>query len=161
MNDDTDIETVDQSPAPETVPVAVDTDTDTDTDTDMDMAADLPASGDGTSEATDDVALVRDFIVATDGALVAELVGGRTVGDVLASVETARAAYRRIAERVHVGQPVPAAAPPAASSTMATAAPVPFVPAGGMTPFAIDPATLPSSELIRRGLEHSRHTSGG
>ena len=140
--------TDDQSPAPETAPVAVD------------VAADT-ATPDGTSASVDDVGLVRDFIVATDGALVAELVGGRTVGEVLASVETARAAYRRIAERVHAGQPMPAASPPAESSTTTTAASVPFVPAGGNTPFAIDPATLPSSELIRRGLDTARQTGGG
>lgn len=104
-----------------------------------------------TSSAPDDVALVRDFIVATDPALVPELVTGADVGAVLASVAAARAAYQRIAERVRAGQPV---AGPEATR------PAPVVPAGGAAPFTIDPADLPSGELIRRGLSAARRTGG-
>ena len=106
-----------------------------------------------TSSASDDVALVRDFIVATDPGLVPELVTGADVGAVLASVAAARAAYQRIAEQVQAGQAV-------ASPGATRSAPVPVVPAGGAAPFVIDPAGLPSGELIRRGLSAAWRTGG-
>ena len=54
--------------------------------------------------AVDDVALVRDFIVATDSGLIPELVTGASVGEVLASVAAAWVAYERVAEQVRAGQ---------------------------------------------------------
>jgi hypothetical protein len=107
---------------------------------------------DGSSTVPDDVTLVRDFILATDPALVPELVTGTDVGAVLASVTAARAAYRRIAERVGAGQPV------AGAATRPTPAPV--VPAGGAAPFVIDPGDLSSGELIRRGISAARRAGG-
>ncbi len=100
----------------------------------------------------DDVALVRDFIVAADPGLIAELVTGATVGEVLASVAAARAAYRRVAEHVRAAGP---GAEPADRP-----APVPAVPAGGAPPFVVDPGDLPSGELIRRGISAARGVSG-
>ena len=118
-----------------------------------DLAAGEPPALSATSSAPDDVALVRDFIVATDPALVPELVTGADVGAVLASVAAARAAYQRIAEQVRAGQPV-------AGPTAVRPAPAPVVPAGGAPPFVIDPADLPSGELIRRGLSAARRAGG-
>ena len=127
------------------------------TPTDDPMTVEIAATGTpeatGTSRAPDDVALVRDFIVATDPALVPELVTGADVAAVLASVAAARAAYQRIAEQVRAGQ---AAIAPVATRP----APAPVVPAGGAAPFVIDPADLPSSELIRRGLSATRRVGG-
>lgn len=100
----------------------------------------------------DDVALVRDFIVAADTGLIAELVTGSTVGEVLASVATARAAYQRIAEQVRNGASV--------ATPVALPNPVPVVPAGGAAPFVVDPGDLPSGELIRRGLSAARRVGG-
>ena len=96
----------------------------------------------------DDVALVRDFIVAADSGLIPELIAGTTVGEVLASVAAARAAYQRIAEQVRVAAPVagPGDRP----------VPAPTVPAGGAAPFVVDPGDLPSGELIRRGISAAR-----
>ena len=117
-----------------------------------------PATPDKSSPRTapdvtsDDVALVRDFIVAADAGLIAELVTGATVGEVLASVATARAAYQRIAEQVRAGVPL---AEPVVRPT-----PVPAVPAGGAAPFVVDPGDLPSGELIRRGISATRRVGG-
>lgn len=104
---------------------------------------------------SDDVALVRDFIVSADAGLIAELVTGATVSEVLASVAAARAAYQRIAEQVRVGAPTAGPVDP-----VVRVAPVPVVPAGGAAPFVVDPGDLPSSELIRRGITAARRVSG-
>ena len=108
-----------------------------------------PTPLDGTSA---DVALVRDFIVAADAGLIAELVTGSTVGEVLASVAAARAAYQRIAEQVRAAAP---GADPVNRPILA-----PAVPAGGAAPFVVDPGDLPSGELIRRGISAARRVGG-
>lgn len=102
------------------------------------------------SDAPDDVALVRDFIVATDPGLIPELVVGASVGEVLASVAAARAAYRRVADQVRAG---PVAVEPVTP-------PAPVVPAGGAAAFVVDPGELPSGELIRRGISAARRVGG-
>lgn len=79
---------------------------------------------------------VREVVLKAHPDAVPELVRGETVEELLGSVEEARAAFARIAERV--GQAVPVAQPPA-------------VPAGAGTA-AVDPAGLPAHELIRRGV---------
>lgn len=80
-----------------------------------------------------DLAAVRELVLRAHPDVVPELVAGDTVDALLASVEPARAAYTRLAERI--GR---VAAPP--------------VPAGGERPLPIDPERLPASEKIRRGL---------
>ena len=110
---------------------------------------DLPAAP--RDDTSGDVALVRDFIVAADAGLIAELVTGATVGEVLASVAVARAAYQRVAETVR-------ATAPAVDPVARVAAPV--VPAGGAAPFVVDPGDLPSGELIRRGISAARRLGG-
>ncbi len=108
------------------------------------------------SDAPDDVALVRDFIVATDPGLIPELVMGASVGEVLASVAAARAAYRRVAEQVRAGQ----VADGAAGRFTPSGPMAPVVPAGGAAAFVVDPGELPSGELIRRGISAARRVSG-
>jgi len=101
----------------------------------------------------DDVALVRDFIVAADTGLIPELITGATVSEVLASVAAARAAYQRVVEQVRVaGPPVVQVAPEVPS--------MPAVPAGGAAAFVVDPGDLPSGELIRRGISAARRVGG-
>lgn len=97
------------------------------------VAAD--AAPDGARDATGgvDLAAVRELVLRAHPDVVPELVAGDTVDALLASVEPARAAYTRLAERI--GR---VAAPP--------------VPAGGERPLPIDPERLPASEKIRRGL---------
>ena len=87
----------------------------------------------------DELAAVREVVLRAYPDVVPELVGGGSVEDVLASVEGARAAYRRVAAAVteeRAGEPVR----------------IPVVPAGAARPAAVDPERLPAAEKIRRGL---------
>ncbi len=69
---------------------------------------------------------------------VPELVGGGSVGEMLASLEGAMAAWDRVAAAV-------------AGATASVERP-PVVPAGAAPAAAIDPERLPATEKIRRGL---------
>lgn len=104
--------------------------------------------GGGVDEAGagDEVARVREVILVAYPDVVPELVTGGSATELLASVEGAREAYRRIAERV---QPVGAAAAVPASAPVVPVAPT--VPAGA-TPAVADPGDLPTHEMIRRGI---------
>ena len=88
----------------------------------------------------EEVAAVRELALRAHPDAVPELVAGGSVGELIASLEPARAAYRRIAEAV--GRASAPAAPPAA----------PPVPAGDAPRLALDPEALPAAEKIRRGL---------
>lgn len=83
----------------------------------------------------EDLTALRAHLVATHGDAVGELIGGGTVAEMLASVESARAAYQRVAERV--------------GSSVAAA---PVVPAGGAVA-VIDPDSVPTIEKIKLGLK--------
>ena len=85
----------------------------------------------------DELAAVREVVLRAHPDVVPELVSGSTVAEVLASVEPARAAYARIAERLTPAAPAPS---------------VPAIPAGGAGPVPLDPDRLPAPEKIRRGL---------
>jgi hypothetical protein len=85
-------------------------------------------------EGTTNLDAVRELVLRAHPEVVPELIGGETIEALLASVEPAEAAWRRLAERIE--------RPPAA----------PAVPAGGARPAAVDPDRLPASEKIRRGL---------
>lgn len=80
----------------------------------------------------DDLAQVRQLILASHPDTVPELVTGSTIADLIASITPAQAAYSRVVESM-----------PATTVT---------VPAGGNTPVLIEADTLPTSEKIRRGL---------
>ncbi len=81
-----------------------------------------------------DLGAVRELVLRAHPDAVPELVSGATVDELLASIEPARAAYARIAERI------------------APATTIPSVPAGGAGPVPLDPDRLPAPEKIRRGL---------
>ena len=98
--------------------------------------ANAPTEGEAT-----DLAAVRELVLRAHPDVVPELVAGESVEALLASVEPAQAAYRRIAERIPQPDPSP---------------PVPSVPAGGDRPAPVDPDRLPAGEKIRRGLAHRR-----
>ena len=87
----------------------------------------------------EELAAVRKLALRAHPDVVAELVGGGSVAEVVASLEQARAAYRRVVEMAG------AAKGPIASV-------VPVVPAGGVAALAVDPEALPATEKIRRGL---------
>ena len=87
---------------------------------------------------TPDLTAVRELVLRAHPDVVPELIGGDSIDAVLASVEPAQAAYRRLAEAI--GQSSPA----------------PSVPAGGQRPVPVDPDRLPASEKIRRGLARGR-----
>jgi len=89
-------------------------------------------------EPTDDLAALREALLRAYPRAVPELVGGGSVGEVLASVEAATAAWERVAREV-------------AASAPATPMP-PAVPAGSAPAAAVDPDRLPPGEKIRRGL---------
>lgn len=93
-----------------------------------------------------DLAAVRDLALRAHPDAVPELVVGASIADLVASLEPARAAYRRIADAV--GQAVAAEARPAPAA--------PIVPAGAAPPLLADPETLPAAEKIRRALAGRR-----
>ena len=84
-----------------------------------DEAAIAAATGEG------ELAAVRELVLRAHPDVVPELVAGSSVGELVASVEAARAAFRRVAETV--------AAP-------------------GPPRVAVDVELLPAAEKIRRGL---------
>lgn len=93
--------------------------------------------------AGEEMAMLREALLAAYPEAVPELVGGESVGAMLASLGPARAAWERVAEAV------------GARSAAAPAAPPP-VPAGSAPPVAVDVAALPPTEKIRRGLAARR-----
>jgi len=90
-----------------------------------------------------DFTAIRDLVLRAHPEVVPELITGVTVDDLLASIEPAEAAYRRVSESLTTR---------ASISSPAT----PPVPAGGDRPMPVDPDRLPASEKIRRGLAQSR-----
>lgn len=97
----------------------------------------------GSALPDEDLEAVRELVLRAHPDVVPELVCGASVAGLLASVEPARSAYARLA------QALADAAPP----------PVP-VPAGGGTPFTIDPEKIPAAEKIRRGLKAATYRAG-
>ena len=99
-----------------------------------------PPEGPGPEQ---DLDAVRDLVLRANPDVVPELVTGATVADLIASVESAREAYSRIATSIGDARgPAP-------------------VPAGGGAPIAIDPDRLPAHEKIRRGLAALAATKKG
>ncbi|HEX5500497.1 MAG TPA: hypothetical protein VFX03_14775 [Thermomicrobiales bacterium] len=90
----------------------------------------------------EELAALREALVRGYPETVPDLVAGTSVAELLASLEPAAAAYRRVVEAARAAAP---AAPP--------------VPAGNAAPVAIDAAALPATEKIRRGL--AGRTTGG
>jgi hypothetical protein len=84
-----------------------------------------------------DVAAVRELIQRAYPDTVAELLTGATVGELMAAVPAAQAAYRRVAEQLR-------AAPPA---------PVPA--GGGVRGPGLDPEALSPALKIREGLRRA------
>lgn len=89
-------------------------------------------------EDVNEIEAVRAALLNAYADCIPELVRGETVGELLASVEPARAVFARVAETVSVriAESVPAA---------------PTVPAGGGSAI-IDPSYLPAAEKVRRGI---------
>ena len=102
------------------------------------------------------MAAVRELILRAYPDVVPELVQGGTIGELSASIEPARAAYRQVAERITAaGMSAPASsAAPMAVTPQSHGVP-PTVPAGAVSvPVHVD--GLPASELIKRGLAGAR-----
>lgn len=102
-----------------------------DDDASLDMSDSEPETG-------TDLDAVRALVLQAHRDVVPELVTGDSVAGLLASVESAREAYARLAE----------------SWTEANPRPIP-VPAGGGAALPVDPDKLPAAEKIRRGLRAS------
>ena len=92
-----------------------------------------------------DLAAVRELALAAHPGTVPELVAGATIGEIITSLEPARAAYRRIADAAAQTHPP---------------APVPTVPAGAAQPVALDSDSLPPAEKIRRALADRDRRTG-
>ena len=90
----------------------------------------------------DDLTAVRELVLRAHPDTVSELIAGDSISALLASVEPAREAYRRVLGTAQTAAGAPAPAIP----------PVPTVPAGAAPALAVDPDRLPSTEKIRRGL---------
>jgi hypothetical protein len=104
----------------------------------LELVAELPPTpdpDDAAAAAMADLDAVRELVLRAHRDVVPELVTGDSVAGILASVEPARAAYARLEEGW-------SASTPRAVS----------VPAGGGAPLPVDPALIPASEKIRRGL---------
>lgn len=114
----------------------------------------------GQQSAGAELAKVRELVLKANPDVVPDLVRGSSVDELLASVEPARGAYQRIAEQVR-GQAAsttvttePGATVNAQGETTVVVQP-PTVPAGGAGN-VIDPASIPPTEKIRRGLAAER-----
>jgi hypothetical protein len=94
-----------------------------------------------TENSANDLSAIRELVLHAHPDVVPELISGATVDDLMASIEPAEAAYRRVSESLRASD---------ADSTQ----PTPTVPAGGDRPMPVDPDRLPASEKIRRGLAH-------
>jgi hypothetical protein len=92
-------------------------------------------AGEAADQDREDLGVVRELILRAHPDVVPELISGGSVDELVASVEAARAAYRRVAETV--------SAPPR-------------VPAGDTPRLAVDVELLPAAEKIRRGLASKR-----
>jgi hypothetical protein len=79
-----------------------------------------------------EVDLVRHLILATHDDVVAELIAGKTIPELMDSIEPAQEAHRNVVAKL--SPPAPPAVPPGAALGVA------------------DPDDLPAHELIRRGL---------
>ena len=87
--------------------------------------------------AATDLDAIRALVLRAHPDVVPELIDGVSIGELLDSIEPARDAYQRLTETFRQG-----------STQLA-------VPAGGERPMLVDPAKLPASEKIRRGLASS------
>lgn len=97
----------------------------------------------GTVQAgADELGALRERLIRDNPEAVHDLIGGNSVGELLASVDRAKAAYGAVAERVR-GEA--AAAVPAGGAPRLTAAEV---------------EALPASEKIRRGLQQEQRRRG-
>ena len=86
------------------------------------------------------IQIVRDLIVKANPDLVAEMISGETLTELMDSVAAAKEAYRRVVDTVR---------------EQASTVPTPIVPAGGSgTRIAIEDLT--SDGLIKQGLTQSR-----
>lgn len=94
-----------------------------------------------THQATQDVAALRDKIAESMPNIIPEFLKGDSINSLMESIDQSRALYDRLAA---MGQPEK----PAEEEKKPEA---PEVPAGGQT-FTEDLSTLPTAELIRRGL---------
>jgi hypothetical protein len=107
-----------------------------------------------------ELAKVRELVLKANPDVVPDLVRGNSVDELLASVEPARGAYQRIAEQVR-GQAasttvtIEPGATVNAQGEKTVAVQPPTVPAGGAGN-VIDPASIPPTEKIRRGLAAER-----
>ncbi len=100
------------------------------------MNDDTPESG------GDDLTAVRNLVLRAHPDTVPELIAGESIAALLASVEPAQEAYRRVLDTAQTAAGEPAPVAPT----------VPAVPAGSSPALVVDPDRLPPTEKIRRGL---------
>lgn len=108
------------------------------------IATQAPAAAGFTA---DDLASIRDLVIKATPNAVPELVTGATVAELQASAASSASVYDRIRANIE-------GATGAAPTTAATETP-PAVPAGGAAANP-DLSTLPTSELLKRGIAARR-----
>lgn len=96
-------------------------------DEETDLPSLVEAAVPGSSASSTEVQAVRELILRSHHNIVPELIAGDNIDALIASVESAKAAYSRIIANVSV-------------------------PAGGNSPVAFDVEALPTFDKIRRGL---------
>lgn len=100
-----------------------------------------------TAEPADTLTAVRDLVLRAHPDVIAELVQGDSIDELIASVEPATAAYLRLASRFE---------------SPATTEPVVEVPAGSSAPLVMDVDRLPTAEKLRIGIrDRQRHPIRG
>lgn len=102
----------------------------------LEFAEDAVMPDEGEVEVDGDLDTVRELVLRAHPDVVPELVTGESIAEMMASVETARDAYARLADAWTDARPHPVT-----------------VPAGGGEALPVDPAMLPPAEKIRRGLQ--------
>jgi hypothetical protein len=109
-------------------------------------------TGDG-----EDLTKVRELVLKAHPDVVPDLIQGGTVDELIASVGPARSAYQRVADAIRgsvAAETVTAPAPEAPAVETP-----PAVPAGGAG-YVIDPANIPATEKIARGLAEQKSRAG-
>ena len=113
---------------------------------------DAPVGAPTVALTPEDLAATRDLVLRAHPNVVAALIQGTTVAELIASIGPASAAYAAVSQQL---------ATDAAREERTTQATPPTVPAGGTPAPVVDPETLPASEKIRRGIAARRPGATG
>ena len=109
------------------------------------VAVTTPAAVEAAAGGTEELGKVRELVLMAHPDVVPDLVRGDSVDELIASVEPARSAYQRIAERVEKSRSQEVVEPRSREEQP------PVVPAGGAAT-VVDPANLAPTSKIAQAL---------